>query len=61
MSLRQDSHSNVADTYSNAAKFYVRNSAPIDSNETWRIIGGQFNGLKPYGDMAALITVAEIL
>jgi hypothetical protein len=24
-------------------------------NATWRIIGGSINGLKPYGDMAALV------
>jgi hypothetical protein len=34
---------------------------PIDPSVTWSIIGGNVNGLRPYGDMAALITVAEIL
>jgi hypothetical protein len=33
----------------------------IDPSITWRIIGVNVNGLRPYGDMAALITVAEIL
>jgi hypothetical protein len=28
-------------------------------NATWRIIGGNANGLNQYGDMVALITVAE--
>jgi hypothetical protein len=33
----------------------------IDPSETWRILGGNVDGLRPYSNMAALITVAEIL
>jgi hypothetical protein len=33
--------------------------APIDPNVTWWIIGGNSNRLKPYGNMAAMITVDE--
>jgi hypothetical protein len=36
-------------------------STPIDPSVTWRIIGGNVNGLRQYGNMAALITVAERL
>jgi hypothetical protein len=46
---------------SNDAKCYGSFPAPIDPNATWRIIGGNMNGLKQYGTMAALVTVAEIL
>jgi hypothetical protein len=49
------------ETYSSDAKFYGSISAPIGPNETWRIIGGNVFGLNPYGDMAALIKVAERL
>jgi hypothetical protein len=50
-----------ADAYSNDTKCYVSVPAPIDTSETWRIIGGNMNGLRPFGDMASLITIAEIL
>jgi hypothetical protein len=33
----------------------------MDPSVTWRIIGGNVNGFRPYGNMAALIKVAEIL
>jgi hypothetical protein len=49
------------DSYSNDAKCYGSVSAPIDTSETWRIIGGNVNGIRPFGDMASLITVAERL
>jgi hypothetical protein len=51
----------ATETYSNDAKFYGSVPAPIDPSVTWRIIGGNVNGLRPYGDMAILITVAERL
>jgi hypothetical protein len=47
------------ETYSNDAKCSGSVPIPIDPSVTWRIIGGNVNGLIPYGDMAALITVAE--
>jgi hypothetical protein len=47
------------DDYSNGAKCYGSIPAPIDTSETWRIIGGNLNGLGPFVDMASLITVAE--
>jgi hypothetical protein len=45
-------------TCSNDAKCYGSMPAPINPNVTWRIIGGNVNGLRPYGNMAALITVS---
>jgi hypothetical protein len=50
--------SNATETCNNYAKCYWSVPAPIDSNATCRIIGGNTNGLKPHGDMAALVTVA---
>jgi hypothetical protein len=51
----------ATETYSNDAKYYGSAPSPIDPNVTWRIIGGNMNGLRPYGNMDAIITVAEIL
>jgi hypothetical protein len=51
----------ATETYSNDAKCYGSVPVPIDPYVTWRIIGGNMNGFKPYGDMAALIAVAERL
>jgi hypothetical protein len=45
------------DDYSHDAKCYGSFPSPIDTSETWRIIGGNVNGLKPFGYMASLITV----
>jgi hypothetical protein len=50
-----------SDAYSNDAKCYGSVTAPIDTSETWRIIGENVNGLRPFGDIASLITVAERL
>jgi hypothetical protein len=49
------------DGYSNNVKCYGRVPTPIDTRETWRIVGGNVDGLRPFGDMASLITVAERL
>jgi hypothetical protein len=43
---------------SNDAKCYGSVPTPIDTSERWRIIGVNVNGLRPFGDMASLITVA---
>jgi hypothetical protein len=61
--LDQEVNNNPAhtDAYSNDAKCYGSVPAPIDTSETWRIIGGNVNGLRPFGDMASLIIVAERL
>jgi hypothetical protein len=47
--------------YGKDTKCYESVPVPIDPNVTWRIIGVNVNGLRPYGDMAALIIVAKIL
>jgi hypothetical protein len=49
------------DAYRNYANCYGSVPAPIETSETWQIIGGNVNGLRPFGDMASIITVAEIL
>jgi hypothetical protein len=49
----------ATETYSNDAKCYGILPAPIDPNVTWWIIGGNMNGIRPYGDVEALIIVAE--
>jgi hypothetical protein len=51
----------AAETYRNDAKCYGSVPNLIDLSVTWRIIGGNMNGLRPYGDMTSLITVAERL
>jgi hypothetical protein len=51
----------ATETYSNDAKCYGSVPTPIDPRVVRMIIGGNVNGLRPYGDMAALITVAERL
>jgi hypothetical protein len=58
-----DLNNNLAykDYYSNDSKCYGSVPAPIDTRETCRIIGENVNGLRPSGDMASLITVAERL
>jgi hypothetical protein len=54
-------NSEATEKYSNEAKCYGSVPTPIEPSVTWRIIGGHVNAFRPYGDMAALITVAEIL
>jgi hypothetical protein len=63
MILHQEVNNNpeYTDAYSNNAKCYGSVPIPIDTSKTWRIIGGNVNGLRPFGDMASLVTVAEIL
>jgi hypothetical protein len=63
MTFDQEVNNNPAytDAYSNDAKCYGSVPNPIDTSETWRIIGKNLNGLRPFGDMASLITVAERL
>jgi hypothetical protein len=49
------------DAYINDTKCNGSVPTPINTSETWQIIGGNVNGLMPFGDMASLITVAERL
>jgi hypothetical protein len=34
---------------------------PIEEDKTWRLVGGNTNGIKPYGGSAELISVMERL
>jgi hypothetical protein len=63
MTIDQEINTNPAhrDAYSNISKCYGSVPAPIDTSEIWRIICGNMNRLRPFGDMASLITVAERL
>jgi hypothetical protein len=47
--------------YNESAQSWVNSPAPINENETWRIAGGDSNGIKPYGDMKELIPIVEHL
>jgi hypothetical protein len=47
--------------YNESAQIWVNSPAPINENETWRIAGGNSNGIKPYGDMKELIPIVERL
>jgi hypothetical protein len=51
----------ATETYRNNAKCYGSVPTPIDPSVRWRIIGGNLNGIRPYGDMTAIITVADRL
>jgi hypothetical protein len=48
-------------TAPNAMEAFRLLSTQAKHGETWRIIGGNVSGLRPFGDMASLITVAERL
>jgi hypothetical protein len=63
MTFDQEVNNNpeYTDAYSNDAKCYGSVPAPINTRHTWRIIGENVNGLRPFGDMASLITFAERL
>jgi hypothetical protein len=45
--------------YDDDIQCYGRAPGPINESETWRIIGGKANGLRPYGDIVDLISVAK--
>jgi hypothetical protein len=45
--------------YNESAQSWVNSPAPINENETWRIAGGNSNGVKPYDDMKELIPIVE--
>jgi hypothetical protein len=47
--------------YNESAQSWVNSPAPINKNETWRIAGGNSNGIKPYGDMKELVPIVERL
>jgi hypothetical protein len=47
--------------YSKDTQCYGDIPTPIDETSIWRIIGGNVNGIKPYGDMGDFLTILERL
>jgi hypothetical protein len=47
--------------YSKDAHCYGDIPTPIEETSIWRIIGGNVNGIKPYGDMGDFLTILERL
>jgi hypothetical protein len=47
--------------YSKDAQCYGDIPTPIEETSIWRIIGGNVNGIKPYGDMGDFLTILERL
>jgi hypothetical protein len=45
--------------YDDDTQCYGHGPGPVNESEIWRIIGGNSNGLRPYGDMADLISIAK--
>jgi hypothetical protein len=45
--------------YDDDTQCYGHAPGPINESETWRIIGGNSNGLRSYGDMADLISISK--
>jgi hypothetical protein len=45
--------------YDDNTQCYGHAPSPINESETWRIIGGNANGLRPYGDMVDLISITK--
>jgi hypothetical protein len=38
--------------YSESVQRWINAPAPINEDETFRLVGGNTNGIKPYGDLA---------
>jgi hypothetical protein len=55
MTFNQEVNNNPAytDAYSNDSKCYGKVPTPINTINTWRIIGGNMNGLRSFGDTAS--------
>jgi hypothetical protein len=45
--------------YDDDTQCYGHAPGPINESETWRIIGGNANGLRTYGDIADLISITK--
>jgi hypothetical protein len=45
--------------YHDDTQCYGQAPEPINESETWIIIGGNANGLRPYGDITNLISIAK--
>jgi hypothetical protein len=47
--------------YNESAQSWINAPAPINEDETFRMVGGNVNGIKPYGDLAEFIPIVERL
>jgi hypothetical protein len=47
--------------YNESAQSWINASVPINEDETFRLVGGNANGIKPYGDLAEFIPIVERL
>jgi hypothetical protein len=47
--------------YNESAQSWINAPAPINEDETFRLVGGNANGIKPCGDLAACIPIVERL
>jgi hypothetical protein len=47
--------------YNKDVLLYGHAPGPIEEDKTWRLVGGNTNGIKPHGGSADLITVLERL
>jgi hypothetical protein len=47
--------------YNESAQSWINAPAPINEDETFRLVGGNANGIKPYGGLAEFIPIVERL
>jgi hypothetical protein len=47
--------------YNESAQSWINAPAPINEDETFRLVGSNANGIKPYVDLAEFITIVERL
>jgi hypothetical protein len=47
--------------YNESAQSWINAPAPANEDETFRLVGGNTNGIKPYGDLAKFIPTVERL
>jgi hypothetical protein len=46
--------------YNESAQSWINAPAPLNEDETFRLVGGNTNGIKPYGYLAVCIPIVEI-
>jgi hypothetical protein len=47
--------------YNESAQSWINAPAPINEDETFRLVGGNANRIKPYGDLSEFIPIVERL
>jgi hypothetical protein len=47
--------------YNDSAQSWINSPAPINEDETFRLVGSNANGIKPYGDLVEFIPIVERL